>query len=42
MADFTDDVTDFSDTAALVSALDLVVAIDTSVAHLAAALGLRH
>lgn len=30
---------DFSDTAALVSQLDLVVAVDTSVAHLAGALG---
>ena len=30
---------DFSDTAALVECLDLVVAVDTSVAHLAAAMG---
>jgi tetratricopeptide (TPR) repeat protein len=30
---------DFSDTAAAVSALDLVIAVDTSVAHLAGALG---
>lgn len=30
---------DFGDTAALVSALDLVVTVDTSVAHLAGALG---
>jgi ADP-heptose:LPS heptosyltransferase len=30
---------DFADTAALISALDLVIAVDTSVAHLAAALG---
>jgi tetratricopeptide (TPR) repeat protein len=37
--DLTDELTDFADTAALVSALDLVIAVDTSVAHLAAALG---
>jgi tetratricopeptide (TPR) repeat protein len=30
---------DFSDTAALISRLDLVISVDTSVAHLAAALG---
>ena len=32
-------VTDFADTAALVGALDLVIAVDTAVAHLAGALG---
>ena len=32
-------VTDFADTAALVSALDLVLTVDTAVAHLAGALG---
>ena len=32
-------LTDFAETAALVSLMDLVVTIDTSVAHLAAALG---
>jgi tetratricopeptide (TPR) repeat protein len=37
--DFTANLTDFSDTAALVSCLDLVITVDTSVAHLAAALG---
>jgi hypothetical protein len=39
MADWMDDARDFSDTAALVEALDLVVSVDTSVAHLAGALG---
>jgi hypothetical protein len=33
------ELTDFADTAALLASLDLVVAVDTSVAHLAAALG---
>ena len=37
--DWTDDLHDFSDTAALVDNLDLVIAVDTSVAHLAGALG---
>ena len=32
-------VSDFADTAALVANLDLVIAVDTSVAHLAAGLG---
>jgi len=36
---FGDALRDFSDTAALVSQTDLVVAVDTSVAHLAAAMG---
>ncbi len=35
----SDELKDFSDTAGLVSALDLVISVDTSVAHLAAALG---
>lgn len=39
IVDFTADLTDFSETAALVSCLDLVIAVDTSVAHLAAAMG---
>jgi hypothetical protein len=37
--DLTADLTDFAETAALVSCLDLVITIDSSVAHLAAALG---
>jgi len=35
---FGDELTNFADTAALISALDLVVSVDTSVAHLAGAL----
>jgi tetratricopeptide (TPR) repeat protein len=37
--DLTLDLTDFAETAALVSCLDLVITVDTSVAHLAGALG---
>lgn len=37
--DLMADVTDFSDTAALIANLDLVIAVDTSVAHLAGGLG---
>ena len=37
--DLTVELTDFSETAALISCLDLVITVDTSVAHLAAALG---
>ena len=37
--DWTDDFQDFSDTAALIEHLDLVITVDTSVAHLAGALG---
>jgi Tfp pilus assembly protein PilF len=37
--DWTDELEDFADTAALVEALDLVITVDTAVAHLAGALG---
>jgi tetratricopeptide (TPR) repeat protein len=37
--DWTSELSDFTDTAALVKCLDLVITVDTSVAHLAAALG---
>ncbi len=37
--DLTEHLTDFSDTAALVSCLDLVISVDTSVVHLTGALG---
>jgi hypothetical protein len=36
---FAGDISDFSDTAALIANLDLVVTVDTATAHLAAALG---
>jgi ADP-heptose:LPS heptosyltransferase len=36
---FSDDLHDFADTAALISQMDLVISVDTSVAHLAASLG---
>ncbi|MGY8660844.1 tetratricopeptide repeat protein [Bradyrhizobium sp. UFLA05-109] len=39
IVDLTDQLTDFSDTAALISCLDLVISVDTSVVHLAGALG---
>jgi hypothetical protein len=39
IAEWSDQLQSFADTAALVECLDLVIAVDTSVAHLAAALG---
>ncbi|HEY1411755.1 MAG TPA: tetratricopeptide repeat-containing glycosyltransferase family protein, partial [Rhodopila sp.] len=39
ITDLMADVTDFADTAARVAALDLVISVDTSTAHLAAAMG---
>lgn len=38
LTDWTADLTDFADTAALIANLDLVISVDTSVAHLAAAM----
>lgn len=39
VVDFSTDINDFSDTAALTYHMDYVVSVDTSVAHLAAAMG---
>lgn len=39
LVDWTAELNDFADTAALIQSLDLVIAVDTSVAHLAGALG---
>jgi Tetratricopeptide repeat/Glycosyltransferase family 9 (heptosyltransferase) len=39
ITDFTNELTDFADTAALVEHLDLIISVDTAVAHLAGALG---
>jgi Flp pilus assembly protein TadD len=39
LIDLTDRLTDFAETAALIEALDLVITVDTAVAHLTGALG---
>ena len=41
VADVVHKVTSFADTAALIATLDLVISIDTAVAHLAGALGVN-
>jgi tetratricopeptide (TPR) repeat protein len=41
IVDLTEHLVDFVETAALISCLDLVITVDTSVAHLAGALGAR-
>ena len=38
LLDFTDELADFADTAALMANLDLIISVDTSMAHLAGAL----
>jgi Tfp pilus assembly protein PilF len=39
LTDLMDEMTDFADTAALIANLDLIISVDTAIAHLAAALG---
>ena len=41
LIDYTEDIHDFSDTAAIMNNMDLIISVDTAVAHLAGALGKR-
>ena len=41
LADWTDELTDFGETAGLIANLDLVISVDTSVVHCAGAIGAR-
>ena len=38
LVDWTDELTDFSDTAALIGALDMIISVDTAVVHVAGAM----